>query len=296
MIAGTLIVAWAVFTVSLTVWWYIFSVKQLERLSQSGQLFQDGTLAHSIIREQKMLLWEGAALILSLLVGAAALAYFVWRDFRNSRQLMDFFLTFTHELKTPISNLRLCAEMVTDKFTEDSQGKELAEQLQAASDGIALQLDNSLTLAQLDGYRLFIEPLTFSEVLRPILNEFPGLEVSTSGECRVHGDAQAVSIIIRNLFKNSVTHGKAHLVNIDIQPSSNHHVKITFTDNGTGMQGERKKLGARFSRLYSGSGSGIGLFLSTELARKCGGSLTFPDRGNGGNGFIAILHLRGECK
>jgi len=278
--------AWLLFTVALIIWWYIFSQRQIERLSQAG-----GVIADDLIRNQKMLMWEGGTLLCSLVLGGAALLYFIVRDQKQTQRLKEFFLTFTHELKTPISTLRLYAESLHESL-EKSELAEPSRDLIREVDRLSLQLDNSLALALTPDSRLHLETLSLSEVIRPLRDEFDQLSIETPEDISLFGDMQGVVTILRNIFKNSLTHGKATKVEISHETKGTSHpsVIIAIRDNGAGLADQRQHslLGHKFQRLYRGSGSGIGLYLSKQLAEKMNGSLVFPHTEAG---FLVQLEL-----
>jgi signal transduction histidine kinase len=278
--------SWLLFTVALIVWWYIFSQRQIERLSQAG-----GVIAEELIRNQKMLMWEGGTLLGSLILGGGALLYFIIRDQQHTLRLKEFFLTFTHELKTPIATLRLYAESLHDSL-KDPELEETSRDLMREVDRLSLQLDNSLALSLFPDTRLHLENLSLQETLRPLCDEFDELTIQSDNDACVVGDMQALATILRNLLKNAVIHGHATTVTISCRMETTPITSsvISILDNGSGISDETQHalLGHKFQRLYRGSGSGIGLYLSKQLAEKMHGSLSFPKTPNG---FLAELTL-----
>ena len=154
-----LLLLWLAFTVSLTVWWFIFGQRQLELITLSGL-----SSAEALIRGQKMLLWEGLTLIASLVIGAFAFFILARKERKESQAVQKFLMTFTHELKTPIASLRLQAQELKDRLQADKE-KVLLERLVADTSRLTLQLDNSLFLASVDSESLVLEELLFSDLL-----------------------------------------------------------------------------------------------------------------------------------
>jgi signal transduction histidine kinase len=285
-----LISIWILFTVSLTIWWYIYSQRQIDRLAAS-----ELADAVEILKDQQMLFWEGGALILSLFLGGGALLYLVAKDRRQTEQLREFFLAFTHELKTPLSNVRLYAETLADRLSSDPKGKEKSQHLMAEVDRLTMQLDNAMELARVKDPHLFVEKINFLETLRSIIHEFPDLNINLTSEnnkevdLNVHADSEALKMILRNIFRNSLTHGKASKVEVTYS-NDNQHTNFIFTDNGIGITGDNKLLATRFGRLYSGSGSGVGLYLCKKLLKKMRGKMYFPSSSN--TGFNVAISLK----
>src|SRR5256886_15971287 len=81
---------WVVFTVTLAGWWMVFGLRQLDLLNS---LRLEG--AADFHRHYRMLLWEGAILIVSLIGGGLALFYYARREQKRHGQVEEFFAAFT---------------------------------------------------------------------------------------------------------------------------------------------------------------------------------------------------------
>src|ERR1041385_137306 len=104
---------WVIFTVTLTAWWLIFGLRQLDLINQSN--LENALQLH---RHYQMLLWEGGILIASLIAGGLALFYFARREQKRHAQVEEFFAAFTHDAKTALASLRLQAESLQEDFAE----------------------------------------------------------------------------------------------------------------------------------------------------------------------------------
>ncbi|MCB0353953.1 MAG: HAMP domain-containing histidine kinase [Bdellovibrionales bacterium] len=262
-----LVAVWLAFTVSLSIWWYLFSQRQISRL-----LVMDSSATAELAKDQRMLMWEGVVLIGSLLCGGGALTWLVYRDAKHAKQLRDFFLTFSHELKTPLANIRLAG----DGLLEDTGGTALEDQVRqliSQTDKLHAQVENSLSLLQMDRLQLAREAVSLREIVRMLKIEFPYLELDLESErdCVVEGDIQAVTTVLRNLLRNAMVHGAANKVWISPEVLPSGSVSITVRDDGEGLRGSKERLGQPFQRLYPGSGSGLGLFISRRLIEHMGG-------------------------
>jgi signal transduction histidine kinase len=65
----------------------------------------------------------GCALIVLLLAGVALLGYLLWREYtraaRLARQQVDFVSQVSHELKTPLTNITLYAELLREGLDDE---------------------------------------------------------------------------------------------------------------------------------------------------------------------------------
>ncbi len=267
-VSFVLLALWAVFSLSLTGWWYIYSQQQIERL-----LALDHESSVQLARHQTMLMWEGAALILSLLIGALVAAYFIRRDQRQSRQILDFFLTFAHEVKTPLTSLRLQAESLEEELT-DPEALRRCQRLRNEADRLALQLENSLWLTNIEDESLFLTSVSLTDIVESVQLEFPELRIRLSENAVVLADPQALRVVLRNLARNALLHGKATELKITCSELDPERISIEVEDNGDGFQGESKLIGSPFVRPYPGSGSGIGLYICKRLIEKMRGDFS----------------------
>jgi signal transduction histidine kinase len=246
---------------------------------------------HSIgEREYRMFLWEGSSLLSFILVGGAFLFYAIYRDQRQNEEVHRFFSTFTHELKTSLTSLRLQAEILE----EDPRNRENENLRRLLRDVVRLelQLENALVLAQAERGKLFLEDLPLRKTVEHLAAHWPDLKVQVATEAHVNADQRALECILRNLFQNAFVHGQATQVNVQAVGKGDGMLAIQISDNGRGFNGNVAQLGAAFLRHTTRSGSGLGIYLSRILAQRMGGGLTF-DR-NETQGLSAMLELQGR--
>ena len=285
VIRSIILSVWVLFTISLAGWWFVFGERQLNRLMS----LQHQEAAQSV-RYHKMLMWEGGALLLSLLGGGAALGFFMMREIRQREAISTFLATLTHELKTPLASLQLQAEILREQI-QNPDSTQTIERLVGDTARLTLQLDNCLALAGSSSFTLLPETLSLRDVLRSFEGHWPGLTIELVQDAYVHADRRALASILQNLIQNSVVHGKASRVTISIV-ADRACVDILVQDNGRGFEGRPELLGKLFQRFYSGSGSGIGLYLARRMAQRMSGDLSILSVSEG---FCVKVRLRGTA-
>jgi hypothetical protein len=282
-----LVALWMAFTVSLATWWLIFGLRQTEQIRQ---------LAHSeaprLERFQRMLIWEGAVLIGALFAGGIALLYHVRQERERHRQIEEFFATFTHDLKTSLASLRLQVESLQEDLGARGTANPLLERLVKDSVRLQLQLENSLFFANLRTGRLLREDVGLGGVVDSVKHHWPELDIVLSRDCRVSADPRALESVIGNILQNSVLHGEANQVRIEVEPASTSRLRIRFADNGRGAAGDLSRLGQLFHRPTATSGTGVGLYLANQLMTRMGGALRVANAF--GPGFVVELELSGR--
>ena len=286
-----LVIAWLVFTLSLTGWWVAFGLKQLDLLIL---LQHDRT--SELVRYQKMLLWEGGALVFVVLMGAVGLLAALYREMRASKRTNEFFAAFTHEIRTPLAAMQLQAEVISERLekVQDDGGagpvlgiQELLLRFQRETTRLARQLENALALVESDGQRWYCEDLDLAEIFDAAVARFPDVVIRVVGRAEVVADRRALGIIFDNVFQNSIQHGQATEITVGVERAER-YVTIRISDNGKGFSGNAEDLGARFVRHTSTSGSGIGLYLVKKLVTALRGRVELTSRPEG---FEVVVSL-----
>ncbi len=270
---------WLLVTLSLSAWWMIHGMKQA---AQGGAASPE-----EIARQQRMLFWEGSFLLSILTLGGVSLCYFIYRDQKNHEELQSFFSTFTHELKTSLTSLRLQAEILEEKHAENENLQRLLKDVVR----LELQLENALILAQAEQAKLFVEDIPLKKTLHSLSAHWPHLKVTLAKDAQVLADQRALECILRNLIQNASVHGNAKHVQVEAKEEAG-RLALFVSDDGKGFSGDPTKLGRSFTRHTTRSGAGIGLYLSRILAKKMGGDLSFQS--DPGRGLQARLQIGGH--
>jgi signal transduction histidine kinase len=272
---------WVVFTVTLAGWWLVFGLRQLDLLNR---LNLEG--AADFHRHYQMLLWEGGILIISLIGGGLALFYYARREQKRHAQVEEFFAAFTHDAKTALASLRLQAESLREDFA-NAEPSPLLDRLLSDTLRLQLQLENSLFLVNLTRGEFFLEPISLSDRVDRLRHHWPDLAINQSGDGVVMADTRALESVLTNLVQNSVTHGRATEVDVNVKRSNNGRLIVRVTDNGDGFEGDLKQLGKLFVRHARGSGSGVGLYIVRQLVKRMNGSIRFTRESS--VGFLAEM-------
>jgi signal transduction histidine kinase len=273
---------WLATTVALAGWWLIFGLSQARQLQALG-----GETAAQLGHVQRMLAWEGTALLLLLLAGGGALIVAIRRELARRRQLQDFFSLFTHDLKTTLASLQLQAESLQEDLGAQVGGASL-QRLMRDAVRLRLQLENSLYYAQPDA-GLFIERLHVREAMTRLAADWPDLDVRFDGDATVLADRRAFEGIARNILQNAAVHGQASKIAVRITPQ-HPSVRIDVTDNGSGASLEAlRAIASGERRPTATSGTGLGLLISRRLIERMHGALLVAAAPRGG--VIVILTL-----
>src|SRR5262249_42441105 len=144
---------------------------------------------------------------------------------RLAAQRVSFVNQVSHELKTPLTNIRLYAEMLEDHVAlDDEPGRHRLRGVVDESQRLGRLNTNILALARKDNGRLSVHPAPGSvdDVVRDVLAQFrPALEargvhteMGAGAPARVRVDADALSQMLGNLLSNVEKYAPSSLLSI----------------------------------------------------------------------------------
>ena len=191
-------------------------------------------------------------------------------------------------MKTALASLQLQAESLSEDLPEAASNPNMGRLLKDTL-RLGVQLENSLYFAQPEGH-LLVEPVSIAKFIGRMAGDWPELNITVEGDETVLADARALESVWRNLLQNAVIHGGAKQVVVRVERHTGDRATITAVDDGRGAPPRVvRTMGVPFKRPAPTSGTGVGLFVSQQLARRMNGELRFG--GSGGPGFTAVLEL-----
>jgi signal transduction histidine kinase len=252
-------------------------------------------------------------LVLSILVGvilAGILIIFIYnlKTLQLYRMQHTFINNFTHELKTPVTSLKLYLETFT-KFAipREEQIKYINFMLQDV-ERLSNNINSILNLARIES-RVYEKDFAKADLVnlvkgflsnnRHIFHECEINVENPSGEEFCHPVIISLfEILLMNILTNAKKYNDSSIPRIWIRFEKNENSLIMrFHDNGIGIEKEeRKKI---FKKFYQGhrrddhvsvGGSGIGLYLAQHIARLHRGKI-IADSDGAGKGSVFTLML-----
>jgi signal transduction histidine kinase len=187
----------------------------------------------------------------------------------------------SHDLRTPLTRMRLRAELVEDPV---QQAKMLADIAEMES-----MIGATLAFARDDARREPAGPIDLAALLGEIAeeNREAGRQVSFAGppSCRILGRRLALRRAVGNLVDNAVTYGGT--ARIRLLPGDG-EVHVEIEDDGPGIPREsRETVFAPFQRLDPSrsrdtGGVGLGLAVARNVVRAHGGDIELDEAPGGG--------------
>jgi len=252
-------------------------------------------------------------LIVAIGVGSWVIVHYMNKELRLARQKTDFVSNVSHELKTPLTSIRMFSELLAEgRATEKEKQRSYLNIIAAEAARLTRLIDNVLDFSRMErGEKKYnFQPCDATEVAHTAAETFrPHLEASGfKFDCSVpdkpipvQGDRDALSQIIVNLLSNAekYSNGKKEIsLMVDRKETPVPHVEIKILDRGSGVPpGSEEKIFEKFYRahdsLSSGiQGSGLGLTIARQIARAHGGNIVYEARDGGGSCFNLWLPIK----
>lgn len=282
-----LILFWLIFTTIFAIWWMILGLGHVSLLEK---LLPEQALHWAA--QKRMLFWEGVSWIALLIIGGVTSLYFMAREKAHLENLKTFFASFNHDVKTSLSSLRLQAEALREDFSEQMESPKILDRLISDTVRLQVQLENSLYMSTRDSHRLLLERKSLDKLINLARLQWPQVKIHLNRGAHIEVDERAFVTVVNNLIQNSLVHGGATEISFTVTALGSDRVEIGFKDNGRGFSGSVQQLGQLFYRPTSKSGTGMGLYICSELLRKMNGHFRLSEKQ--GNGFSGAFDLKGE--
>jgi len=244
-----------------------------------------------------------------IIAGLVLNTIFLVREIRRNEQQDSFLNAVTHELKTPITSIRLYLQTLERRKINDDQRREFYRLMLEDTDrllGTVEQVLRAGEVRQQSGRKNWQE-VNFAAIIRESLDlarQRHGLSsaelhfgVEPPGHITLMGNLEQLRTVVANLLENAVKYsGPQREIVVDILTPDLDSVLLRIRDNGVGIpRPELKRIFRRFYRVpMRGSGevkgTGLGLFIVQSIVRRHGGD-AFAESDGVGHGSTFTVRL-----
>ncbi|WPU66913.1 PAS domain S-box protein [Peredibacter starrii] len=230
----------------------------------------------------------------------------LYRTAQKAIAARDEFLSIaSHELKTPVTSIKLLLQM-TRKSVNPATGagpsaEKLAHVLDQANDQVnrlTTLIEDLLDVSRIEMGKIFYKflPLDFSHLLKEVCSRYREhmksfhceLTCSIEDGLTILGDRMRIEQVIINLLTNAAKYGEQKPVTVTLKKMSN-SVVLEIKDQGMGIpQDKLSKVFDRFERAVQASnisGLGLGLYISREIVEAHLGNISVVSEVNRGSTF-----------
>ncbi|MDD9939642.1 MAG: HAMP domain-containing sensor histidine kinase [Myxococcales bacterium] len=231
-------------------------------------------------------------LALAVILGLYALYRMVAVQMRFAEVRNNFVAAVSHELKTPLTAIRMYGEMLRDDLVEsDQKRREYYATISSETERLSRLINNVLEFSRLERDERPVQLVVGDvrtlvaeavELFRPHATQ-EGFTLSMVVPDRLppaRFDRDALTQILFNLLDNALKYGAGEQRAIEVRcKASEQGVEVTVSDRGPGV--DATHLRAIFEPFYRGQneltrtrkGTGIGLALVRDLVRRMHGSV-----------------------
>lgn len=293
-------------SLTLYIYWYIEVSTGLKAVVEkfnldSGQFMESHT-------------WV-VILVLSILVGIILMGIFIifvynQKTFQLYRLQHNFINNFTHELKTPVTSLKLYLETFTKyELSRDNQLKYINYMIQDV-DRLSGNINRILNLARIES-KIYGDDFVACDLVYTVERFYKNnIQLFRDCEINIYNPSNRsfsyrispslFEMLLMNLLTNAIKYNESHVPRVDItfEPGKD-ELRLRFEDNGIGIEKhEIKKIFRKFYQIgnsdnMSARGSGLGLYLVDSIAHIHKGRVKAESKGDGkGSIFTLILPFK----
>lgn len=235
--------------------------------------------------------------------------------YQNSREAIqlrdDFLMIASHELKTPITSLKLKLQTLLRMFQKINHEKLSDENIIASLNFINQQIEKIIKLIEQllntskiskEKIKLNRETVNLSEIIYELKNLFAeelkisgsSLDIDVKNPIVGSWDPLRIKQALMNLLSNAIKYGLGKPIKL-YALIKNNESEISIEDQGIGIdKKDQSRIFKRFERAVSSlsyGGLGLGLYVTQQIIEAHGGSIFIESELNKGSRFVVRLPL-----
>lgn len=210
------------------------------------------------------------------------------KELELQREKKMLLLSLSHDIKTPLSAIKLYAKALSRNLYKDEAKKlEIAGNIDEKVDEIEGYISDIVKASNEDFLHFEVENGEFyiKDVLEQVreyyqdkmqLNQI-AFEISDYSNCLVYGDGDRLVEVLQNIIENAIKYGEGKRIWMDMVREDEEYI-IRISNTGCSL--EDKELPHIFDSFFRGSnvekkpGSGLGLYICRQLIHLMEGEIT----------------------
>ncbi len=249
--------------------------------------------------------WEGGFFVLVLLCGLTVLTRTIRHDAELRVRQQNFLAAVSHEFKSPLASMRLSAETLLMRVSDDDSQR-LGHRILDDGERLLRMVDNLLDTTRLEEGRMELAPasLQFKSLAEAGAEDLADrarhndieIHVDVAENLRVIADRTTLETILRNLLDNAVKAciaGHGHSIRLEAR-ETDARIEFSVTDDGLGFPPEdAAMIFEKFYRLgdelrRSTPGSGLGLYIVRRLVELSNAKIVAESAGPGQGAKLTV--------
>ena len=260
-------------------------------------------------RREVVLLFFGVIFFIAIIAGMILNTIFLVREIRRNEQHDSFINAVTHELKTPITSIRLYLETMQRRDVGEAQRQQFFTLMLSDTDRLLGTVDQVLTAGEIGykrGKRHYVD-LDFEALVLECIElartrhhlEPNAIEFESSvkgGLANLNADPVSLRTAVSNLLDNAIKYSRDKAeISVRLETAEEERlILLRVTDRGVGIPAdELKRIFKRFYRVpgrnsFKVKGTGLGLFIVRAIAKAHGGKAYAASEGIGHGSTITL--------
>lgn len=284
----------------------------LPRWEVAAYLTDPGAIS-SRARSTSVVMWLLIFIMfVSIVTGGTLVVRSASAEFKLARQKTDFVANVSHELKTPLTSIRMFAEMLRDgRQPSEEKRRQYLDTMTAETERLTRLINNVLDFARAEqGKKRYTLRVCDLVALTSSIVESQRARLESAGftvgllvrteRLPVNADEEAIKQALVNLLSNAEKYSdRSRDIEVSVSREDGKAV-AGVSDRGVGIApGEAGKIFGEFYRVDDAltsrvKGTGLGLTIARRIARDHGGDVVYAPREGGGSTFKIVLPLARE--
>ncbi|BDG08763.1 sensor histidine kinase [Anaeromyxobacter paludicola] len=232
----------------------------------------------------------------------------LYRDSQDAVRIRDEFLSVaSHELKTPLSALRLnvqsLARGVARGVVDRTVLLDRVKSAERQTDRLARLIEKLLDISRITAGKLVLQleeldlAAVTGEVVARALEETRGevpIHCALEGDLVATCDRLRLDQVVTNLVSNALKYGGGKPVDVRLRREGE-RARLTVRDHGIGIApSDQERIFGRFERAVTGhhyGGLGLGLWIVRQIVDALDGKIAVESTPGGGSTFTVLLPL-----
>lgn len=272
------------------------------------QLTEEKFAGNPKLESRVWMVWgEGLVFAMILFIGFIFTYKAYLKEVLLARQQKNFLLSVTHELKTPVASLKLLIETLQSRELNDEQKKLFLQNALSDTDRLHVLIENMLQSAKMDAgtFPVYKKEFNVSEFVKNTCEKIKSgigknhlWKFDIENNILAQADDQAMHSILVNLLDNAIKYSAASTEILVSLKKENGNFILRVADAGQGIPKEKRKIiFQKFFRIQneetrSAKGTGLGLYIVSQLVKAHSGKIEVLDNKPAGSVFEIAISLK----
>ena len=228
---------------------------------------------------------------------------------RVNQYKSEFLANMSHELRTPLNSALILAKLLADNKDGNLTPEQVkyAATIYSSGNDLLVLINDILDLSRIEAGRMELQvevvdvPRTIESLKRTFLpvaaqkNLSFEAQIAPGAPASITSDGLRIQQILRNLLSNAFKFTQAGFVSLRVSAAPGDRVSFSVGDSGIGIAPDQHQIIFEAFRQANGTtnrsygGTGLGLTISRELARRLGGDISVESTVDKGSTFTLTI-------